>query len=284
MKKLFAFLFLLAACHGGNSPVNPVTPVVPVNPNAPEHATGFNYVPGQKGLKVDAPFALAPNSFQIPKSFSWVTEGFGTPVRDQGSCGSCWAFGSTQMLDGAVKIYDGKDVTLSEQQLVGYDRAQSAGCSGGFFAGDYLVQHGLVLDSSCPYTGSNSGCPGGQPTSYAAKPSAWSNLGDGVSASPTTVQVQQAILQYGYVACDVAATGAWDSYSGSGPLKGQSSGINHIITVVGWDGQGNWIMKNSWGVSWGQKGYAPVPYGNFSICADAAFLNYSSQAAFSVIK
>lgn len=280
MKYLLPFLLLLSAC---NSPVDPLNPVIPINPDAPKHATGFRYKSGQKGLTGLGKFALAPIQAQIPKSFSWVAEGFGTPVRNQGSCGSCWAFGSTQMLDGAVKIYDGKDMTLSEQQLVAYDRAQSEGCSGGFFAGDYLVKHGLVLDSSCPYTGSNGGCPGGQPSSFAAKPMAWQDLGDGVSSSPTTAQIQQAILQYGYISCDVAATGAWDNYSGSGALKGQSSGINHIIAIVGWDGLGNWIMKNSWGTSWGQSGYAPVPYGNFSICQDAAFLSYSSVPAMSKI-
>lgn len=283
MKKLFlAFLLALSACNSGSpvDPINPVSPVVPVDPNAPVHATGFLYKQGQIGLMAGAGFGLAPVNAQIPKAFSWVSLGYGTPVRNQGSCGSCWAFGSTQMLDGAVKIYDGKDVTLSEQELVAYDRQQSQGCSGGYFAGDYLVTNGLVLDSSCPYTASNGGCKGGKPTTFAAKPLSWSNLGDGRS-SPTTAQIQQAILQYGVVACDVAATGAWDSYTGNGLLTGNSSGINHIIAVTGWDDTKQaWQMKNSWGSSWGNGGYAWVPYHNFSICNDAAFLQYSSQPAF----
>ena len=284
MKKfLILFVFLLASCHNAVIPITPVVPVNPVDPNAPKHATGFKYVPGQKGLKVGVAFGLAPIQAQIPASFSWVTEGFGTPVRDQGSCGSCWAFGSTQMLDGAVKIYDNKDMTLAEQEIVAYD-SESSGCAGGNFAGDFLVKNGLILDSACPYTASDRGCQGGMPTTSAAKPASWNNLGDG-NTSPTTAQIQQAILQYGVIACDVAATGQWDSFSGSGLLSGNSSGINHIIAIVGWDGtKGAWIMKNSWGSSWGNAGYALVPYGNFSICTDAAFIQYKSLPAFKRIR
>ncbi len=276
-------LFVLASCSNVVAPVTPVSPVVPINPNAPQHATGYIRKAGSVGLSPGAPFILADRVAQIPQSFSWVAAGKATPTRDQASCGSCWAFGSVQMLDGAVKIFDGKDMTLSEQEVVAYDK-NSMGCSGGDFAGDFLVQNGLVLDSACPYTASNGGCKGGKPTTFAAKPLGTANVGTG-HGSPSVVQLQEAILEYGVIACDVAADSAWDNYSG-GILKGKDSGIDHIVAVVGWDGQGNWIMKNSWGSSWGEKtqgstdgGYARVPYGNFSLCADAALLKYSSIPA-----
>lgn len=289
MKILAALLLtlLVSACGTDqvSTPTGPVAPVIPFNPDAPTHATGFIKKEGTFGIDPIGRFGKPTVTVQLPESFSWVGAGFVTPTRDQKSCGSCWAFGSTQMLDGAVKIYDNKDMTLSEQEIVSYDNS-SYGCQGGFFAGAFLSKNGLVLDNDCPYTATNGKCPGGMPKTFAAKPTGFANLGDGKS-SPSTDEIKQALMQYGVVACDVAATSAWDNYH-SGLLKGKSSRINHIVAVVGWDGaKGAWLMKNSWGSSWGLKipgstdgGYAYVPYGNFSLCSDAAYLEYKATPAF----
>lgn len=281
MKMLIALLWLLASCSQNVVPVPPVNPVTPVNPDAPKHATGFNYKPGQKGLIVGAPFALAPVNLEIPKSFSWVSLGYATPVRDQGQCGSCYCFGGTQPLDGAAKIYENKDVTVSEQQCVAYSGFY--GCGGGDFPFD-ILKAGLTTDAACPYHADGRGCPGGKPTTIALRADDAKNLGDGVNP-PTVPQIQQGIMQYGYLSCDVAATSAWDSFTGTGLLSGNSNGINHIVAIVGWSGEMQaWLVKNSWGTSFGNGGYAWIPYGNFSLCQDVGFVQYSSLSAISVAK
>lgn len=278
MKYLIAVLLFVSAC---SKVVAPVSPVVPVNPNGLKHATGFNYKPGQKGLMAGHPFGTPTITVQLAQKFSWLAAGFGTPVRDQGSCGSCYCFGSVQMMDGSLKIYGGQSMTLSEQQCVAYSGFD--GCGGGDFAGDILVS-GLVTDAKCPYEGNGAGCPGGKPTTFDAKATGWANLGDGTN--PLTVaMIKQAIMQYGVIACDVAATVAWDNFTGPGLLSGQSNGINHIIAITGWDDTlGAWEMKNSWGTSFGNNGYAMVPYGDFSICQDAAYVQYSATPAFTMIR
>lgn len=293
MKNLFLALALLfaASCNGPTPTPGPVpvpvptpqpTPAPTPKPDVPSRPTGFQYTPGQKGLIVGAEFKTAPMTLELPKKFSWVTAGMGTPVRDQASCGSCYCFGSVQMLDGAVKIYDGKDVTLSEQQCVAYSGYD--GCSGGMFAVD-ILKTGLVFDSKCPYHADGRGCPGGKPTTFDSRASDSSNLGDNGN-NPTVGQIKQALLQFGVVSCDVAATSAWDNIGTDGVLSGKSNGINHIIAITGWDETihgGSWQVKNSWGTNWGVGGYAWVPYGNFSICNDAAFVAYSSQPAYEKI-
>lgn len=281
MLKLFVLIGLLitTACHNTAPiiPVDPITPPVPVNPDAPSHATGYIHRPGVPMVE-SKEYGLAPSELEVPKSFSWVTAGFATPIRDQGNCGSCYCHGGIQPLDGAVKIYDGKDMILSEQQCTAYSGFYK--CNGGYFPGKVL-EAGLVLDKDCPYHADGAGCPGGKPTTYAAKATKAINLGDGRNA-PTVLQLKQAIMQFGVISCVVAATSKWNNYK-SGDLTGQSSNINHLIAITGYTADGKWEMKNSWGTKWGKAGYATVPFGNFSICQEASYISYSANAAYKMI-
>jgi C1A family cysteine protease len=247
-----------------------------------KHGRGFIKTQAH-GLAKGAPFIQPKFHGTIPTTYSLVANGFEPPTRDQGSCGSCWAFASTMTLDYSALMFAKLNVVLSEEEVVAYD-TDFQGCNGGDFAGDFLVKNGLVLDSDCPYQ-DGAGCPNGQPTTFAAKPASWANIGtDG--GSPTTQDIQAAILQYGAVAVDVAASGAgWESYSGgvySGDCSDQN--IDHLVTIVGWNGTDNaWYVKNSWGESWGEKipgskysGYIEMPYGCDAIASDAASLSYNN--------
>lgn len=289
MKKLF-ILVLVSACLikcGGNSsepnPQVPITPVVPVTPVVPpadvphEHSTGYIYKPG--GLFQGGGYESPPMPTGMPIVFDWTKEGYATPVRSQGGCGSCWAFGSTQMLDGAVKIFDGKDVTLSEQELVAYDN-DSYGCSGGFFAGSFLSTYGLVLDATCPYTASDNGCRGGKPKTFDAKALSFVNIGANGRA-PTPEEIMAAILNKGFVAAGVAATASWDAMHGTTMTDCHGSGINHIVAIVGYNSiKKTWKMKNSWGEAWGDSGYMEVPWKCNHLADDVVAINYKPIPAY----
>ncbi len=255
------------------------------------HAYGENFtlIKHGRGFKKTQAFGLAKAPFvkphfhgTIPTTYSLPANGFEPPTRDQGQCGSCWAFASTMTLDYSALMFGKSNVVLSEEEVTAYD-PESDGCNGGNFAGDFMVQNGLVLDSACPYTGVGSGCPDGQPSTFAAKPISWSNIGtDG--GSPTTQDIQAAILQYGAVAVDVAASG-WDSYSGGIYQDCSDTEIDHLVTIVGWNNtNGTWYVKNSWGESWGEKipgsqygGYIEIPFGCDAIATDASYVVYGSS-------
>src|SRR5258708_6560930 len=102
-------LLLISAC---NNPVTPGgdPPVTPVEP--PNYSTGL-IKPQNRAFGV---MHFIPRRFlgEIPKDFSWEEKGFSTPIRDQGNCGSCWAFGGTQTIEMGYKIFGGKDIDFSE--------------------------------------------------------------------------------------------------------------------------------------------------------------------------
>lgn len=210
----------------------------------------------------------------LPASFDWEAQGVKTPVRDQGSCGSCWAFGSTQAYENNIKRMDSALIDLSEQQIVSCDNAYN-GCGGGDFAFDWMIANGQTTEDKFPYTASNARCKTGLPLAT-AKPLRWGYVG-GSTTTPSTDAVKTAIMQYGTIAATVHAGNGW-SVNSSGVLGGCGGGTtNHIIAITGWDDAingGSWRMKNSWGTSWGQGGYAWVKYGCWSIADEAAWITY----------
>lgn len=271
MRLVFVSLLLVACGSGGGS-----TPVIPVNPPpAPgyAHQRGFKKPPGH-GLHAGAPFTL-PTPAEIPISFNWENNGFNIPVGNQGSCGDCWAWSTVENFEYALAIFKGQNLALSVQEMTSEN---FSGCGGGDFGGSWEVSNGLILDSACPFTGGDGSCsaPLSPPAAQAVSVV---NIGtDG--ANPTTAQVQQAILEYGPQSVDVAADGGWDNYSGGVLSSCGSSDINHMVLIVGWDGKGNWIVRNSWGASWGQNGDIILPYGCDAVASDVATVLVQSQAQY----
>lgn len=206
----------------------------------------------------------------LPDKFDWE-ETVKTPVRDQGSCGSCWAMSSTQTLENAFKRLTGKEVDFAEQQIVSCDN-NSHGCGGGWFAGDYMVKNGQADEAQFPYTASNAKCKSG--LTPAAKPIRWAYAGAS-NRNPTVDETKAAIMEFGAVSVTVSATGSW-SVDTNGVLKGcGNGGINHMVTLTGWDNSingGSWKMKNSWGADWGNAGYAWVKYGCYRIASETAYV------------
>ena len=197
---------------------------------------------------------------------------FGLPdARNQGSCGSCWAFGTVGPLECKLWM-DGDKVDLSEQYLVSCNE-NGYGCDGGWWAHDYHAGlpgscggSGAVLESDYGYT-SGSGNTGTCDCSkcihsYILKVedskvgSPWAFIGN--SDRPTIDQMKIAIKKFGPISASVTAGSAWSSYTGGVFSTEIAGNVNHAITIVGWDdtmGGGVWIVRNSWGKSWGDNGY-----------------------------
>jgi len=196
-----------------------------------------------------------------------------TAIKNQGSCGSCWAFGTTGGVEGAVAIKSGKaPVSLSEQQLV--DCAGSAGnhgCSGGLpsLAYNWIKSNGGLCDqTSYPYTGRDGSCK--KTCSPVAKITGFTGVGKTDQAHVDAVTKQP--LSIGI---DASARGFQQYKSGvfSGPC---GTSLNHAVLTVGYNAQA-FIVKNSWGTSWGDQGYIQMAR-NKNVCGMFNVVNYPNAA------
>jgi len=192
-----------------------------------------------------------------PPAVDWRSVSAVTPVKDQGQCGSCWAFSSTGSIEGVWAIAGKGLVSLSEQQLVDCSSAQgNAGCNGGWYDNSYqyvISNKGITGESDYPYTAADGTCAAsGKPTratisSYTdVAQNSDSSLENAVAVNPTSVAIE-------------ADQSSFQFYSG-GIYSDASCGVSldHAVLVVGYNAQGSakyWIVKNSWSSSWGLAGY-----------------------------
>lgn len=187
-----------------------------------------------------------------------------TGVRDQGNCGSCWAFSTAGMFE-SILLKQGINADLSEQWLVSCN-TNGWGCNGGNFASSYYLNPGAVLEQCFPYRASDLPCQQGCPYVYIASSSK--------SASNTSA-IKNAIYNYGAVSCSVYVSIYFQAYSGGVFNYCQNSPANHAVVLVGWDdSKGAWRMKNSWGRSWGESGMMWITYGCCGIGGGGNYLIY----------
>lgn len=194
-----------------------------------------------------------------------------SPIENQGSCGSCWAFSIAATFQDALAI-KGIPRDLSEQYMVSCN-PYGYSCNGGFFEAHnmHMSPKGGVNQADMPYTATNGSC---KPSlTYHEKISSWSYLAGG--NKPSIEDLKAAIYKYGTISVGVSASNSWSSYRG-GVFNGCQSGnpqLNHAVNLVGWDdAQGVFIMRNSWGTNWGMSGYGYWPYGCDGIGAQANFI------------
>jgi C1A family cysteine protease len=183
----------------------------------------------------------------------WVAEGKVTIVKDQGACGSCWAFSVTGAIESARLIRDGATKWLSEQDLVDCSRGYgNMGCEGGWMESgyDYILDNGLAIDDDYPYAAQDGKCDyeGSRPiklTSYQTGKDSCEQLSNLLQSRPVAVAVDATI---------------WGPYQ-KGILSNCGTDINHGALVVGAT-DAYWKIKNSWGNSWGESGYLRLKLGN----------------------
>lgn len=211
----------------------------------------------------------------LPSSFNWCQQGACTPIRDQGQCGSCWAFATVGVFESALLIKRDLATDLSEQALVscsGYGN-----CSGGWWAHDYHISPGAVLESDFPYQAGNLPCGG--PYNHPYRLSSWHYVGSD-SGVPSVSAIKQAIYTYGPVAVALCAGNAFDAYAGGVFAINESSqcggGVNHAVMLVGWnDADQTWVLRNSWGPSWGESGYMRIRWGVSNVGYGANYVVYT---------
>jgi C1A family cysteine protease len=190
-----------------------------------------------------------------------------TSVKNQGSCGSCWAFSTAGMFE-CVLLKNGINTNLSEQWLVSCN-TDGWGCNGGNFANKYYLNPGAVLESCFRYKAVDAPCKTGCPYVYIASSSR--------SASNVS-GIKDAIRNYGGVSCAVTATYYFQAYSGGVFNYDSNSPTNHAVVLVGWDdnrgANGAWRLKNSWGNGWGESGMMWIEYGCSNVGQGGNYLIY----------
>ncbi|CAL9241706.1 unnamed protein product [Arabidopsis halleri] len=199
------------------------------------------------------------SSSALPISVDWRTKGAVTPIKNQGSCGSCWAFSAVAAIEGATQIKKGKLISLSEQQLVDCD-TNDFGCEGGLM--DTVFEYikatgGLTTESNYPYKGENATC-----NSKKTNPKATSITG----YEDVPVNDEQALMKavaHQPVSVAIEGGGFDFQFYSSGVFTGEcTTYLDHAVTAIGYgqstNGSKYWIIKNSWGTKWGESGYMRI--------------------------
>lgn len=215
---------------------------------------------------------IVPDVDVFAASVDWRTKHVVTPVKDQGQCGSCWAFSAIEAIESYAKLNASYDLLhLSAQQVTSCDKVDG-GCNGGNTetAYKYIVKAGgLEDDTDYPYTsgGGRSGiCKFKKDdvkvkiTGYTAVKKGEDNLKKAVNMGPASVCV---------------AAGAFQTYN-RGILKLCPGAIDHCVQAVGYDDTAAtpyWIVRNSWAADWGEKGYIRLEQGK-DICKIANDVTY----------
>ena len=219
-----------------------------------QYVGGLKAEVGSYGCK-----SFSSSSSGAPASIDWRTKGAVTSVKDQGQCGSCWTFSATGAVEGAWAISKNQLIDLAEQELV--DCATgiaygSHGCNGGIMEGafKFVIENGQCALSAYPYTAKDGTC---QKCSAVAHISSCSDVKPNDQLSLKAAVAQQPVA----VAIE-ADTRYFQSYS-SGVLTSSSCGtsLDHGVLTVGYGSENGidyWLVKNSWGTSWGMGGYVKI--------------------------
>lgn len=196
---------------------------------------------------------------KLDSSLNWVARGAVNPIKNQGSCGSCWAFSTACTLEGTGFVSTGTLVSVSEQNIVDCDGSDD-GCNGGLPSSALQWSHrngGVASESAYPYTARDGSCRRG--VAKIIHNAGYQRISENEN------QIAQALAKYGPLSIAVDANG-FNGYHG-GVLQNpscSSTGLNHAINIVGYGSspQQYWMVRNSWGTSWGEHGYIRMARGN----------------------
>lgn len=291
-------------------------------PNLPDRITAQRII-GVRARDQKMAEVLAKVCSATAGKFDWRQNKGTTPVRDQGGCGSCWAFTTHGAFEGAYRITASQTIDSAEQDTLDCN-PDGFSCAGGWWAFQYLVDTGTAKEADYPYTATKGTC---RTVKRPYKAKAWAYVG--TSAIPSVAEMKQALCSYGPLAIAVQVTSPFVAYTSGvfnacaqawrpaaayavgdlvvhapgtdifacttagtsgaaepawptptnavphptvndGSVVWQHSGVvNHGITLVGWDdAKQAWLIKNSWGTTWGEtagygseQGYMWLAYG-----------------------
>jgi C1A family cysteine protease len=206
------------------------------------------------------------------KKIDWRSKGAVTAVKNQGQCGSCWAFSATGNIEGQWFIKNRELVSLSEQDLVSCDTTCEA-CNGGLmdYAFEWLVSKRsgeIATEESYPYASASGSAPACKASGHknGAKITGHRNIAHNEAA------IADELYANGPVSIGVDAT-SWQSYTGGILTNCISQAVDHGVLAVGFDDEYStpyWIIKNSWAASWGEEGYIRVKKGTNQCLIDSS--------------
>ena len=211
-----------------------------------------------------------------PSQKDWRDEGVLNPVKDQKACGSCWAFSAVGSVEAAWARAGNELISLSEQELVD---CGAGDCNGGWVdrAFDTMIsQGGEMLEVDYPYTAHNGhGCLY-DPAKKAASISDYKKITNGHWSSGDEEAIADSVYENGPHSIYLYVNSNWQHYS-SGIFHDSSCNkhsYNHAVVNVGYDkDEGYWIVRNSWGASWGEEGHIRMKMGE-NICNSEAHVWY----------
>ncbi|XP_020590858.1 low-temperature-induced cysteine proteinase-like [Phalaenopsis equestris] len=198
----------------------------------------------------------AESGEDVPDSIDWREKGAVVGVKDQGSCGSCWAFSAVAAVEGINQIVTGNLISLSEQELIECDTSVNEGCNGGLmdYAFEFIIKNGGIdTEDDYPYKGRDGRCDSYRKNARAVTIDDFKDVPvNNENALKITVSKQP-------VSVAIEGSGRAFQFYDSGIFSGScGEDLDHGVTAVGYgseNGKDYWIVRNSWGPEWGEKGY-----------------------------
>uniref|UniRef100_A0A0C9RW92 TSA: Wollemia nobilis Ref_Wollemi_Transcript_9441_2227 transcribed RNA sequence n=1 Tax=Wollemia nobilis TaxID=56998 RepID=A0A0C9RW92_9CONI len=225
-----------------------------------------------------SPRYLYKNGEELPKSVDWREKGAVTGVKDQGSCGSCWAFSAIAATEGINQIVTDDLISLSEQELVDCDTSYNEGCNGGLmdYAFEFIISNGGIdSEKDYPYTAYDGSCDTYRKNAHVVTIDSYEDVPENDELSLKKAAAGQPI------SVAIEASGRAFQFYESGVFASScGTQLDHGVTLVGYgseNGADYWIVKNSWGASWGEKGFIRMqrniksPNGMCGIAMEASY-------------
>ncbi|XP_052203321.1 cysteine proteinase mucunain-like [Diospyros lotus] len=215
----------------------------------------------------------------LPDFLDWRERGAVTPIKNQGSCGSYWAFSTVAAVEGINHIVTGNLLSLSAQELIDCETLNNEGCNGGVldFAYEFIINNGGIdTDEDYPYRAAQGDC---DDKLYLAK-SKVVTIDSYENILENDEKALQKAVAHQPVSVAIEASGMAFQFYESGIFTGEcGTELDHTVTVVGYgteNGVDYWILKNSWGALWGEDGYIRLErnVGGAGKCGIAAEASY----------
>ncbi|KAJ3671743.1 hypothetical protein LUZ60_007822 [Juncus effusus] len=233
-----------------------------LKPQSPKGNTGFMY----------------ENVKDVPASVDWRQKGAVTGIKNQGQCGSCWAFSTVVAVEGINQLKTGNLVSLSEQELMDCNTGENQGCQGGLMdtAFEFIKKNGgITTESNYPYSAEQHKCNKVKENSHDVSIDGYEDVPTNDEGALMKAAANQPIA----VAID--AGGSDFQFYSQGVFTGDcGTDLDHGVAVVGYgteDGNKYWIVKNSWGANWGENGYIKMQRG---VSAKEGLCGIAMQASY----